>query len=53
VLLIERMMSWVVGFIACDLFGLDSRDVTRARRVHSGDPRPPQRDRQVIVRFGR
>ncbi|GHD58584.1 hypothetical protein GCM10017083_41760 [Thalassobaculum fulvum] len=56
VLLIERMMARVVEFIACDLFGLDSRDVERARdrQFGPGTPPPaPRERRQVIVRFGR
>lgn len=55
-LLIERVMARVVEFFACDLFGLDSRDVERARTLQYGPPAPPpapDRRSQVVVRFGR
>lgn len=55
-LLIERWMARVVAFIACDVFGLDSRDVERARARDLGRKAPAAvrpRDRQVVVRFGR
>jgi len=56
VLLIERMMARVVEFIACDMFGLDSRDVEHARERQFGPRTPPPAPsdrRQVVVRFGR
>ncbi len=56
VLLIERLMARIVEFIACDLFGLDSRDVERARIREFGPPAPPPapaKGRHVVVRFGR
>ena len=55
-LLIERLMSRVVEWITCDLFGLDSRDVERARTREFGPPSPPaapSKGRHVVVRFGR
>lgn len=54
-LLIERMMARVAEFIACDLFGLDSRDVERARDREFGpvSPPPAPKDRHVVIRFGR
>lgn len=55
-LLIERMMARVVEFIACDMFGLDSRDVEHARERQFGPRTPPPAPsdrRQVVVRFGR
>ncbi len=53
-LLIERVMAAFAGFLACDLFKLDSRDIERARAERY--PPPPasaEKQRQVIVRFGR
>lgn len=54
-LLIERLMARIVEFIACDMFGLDSRDVERARAREFGPPPPPApaKGRHVVVRFGR
>lgn len=55
-LLIERLMARVAEFIACDVFGLDSRDVERAREREFGPVSPPAaaaKDRHVVVRFGR
>ncbi len=54
-LLIERVMAAFAGFLACDLFKLDSRDIERARADRFPPPKPPasSEKRQVIVRFGR
>lgn len=56
-ILIERVMAAVAAFLACDLFGLDSGDVERARRERDGPaaapPGHPAGGRQVVVRFGR
>ncbi len=55
-LLIERIMARIVEFIACDMFGLDSRDVERAREREFGPSTPPPappKGRHVVVRFGR
>lgn len=57
-ILIERVMAAVAAFLACDLFGLDSCDVERARRERDGAaaaaPRGlPGDGRHVAVRFGR
>lgn len=60
-LLIERLMARLTEFIACDLFGLDSRDIERVRAREFGPPGPPPSrpgdrhvgDRHVVVRFGR
>lgn len=55
-LLIERLMARVAEFIACDVFGLDSRDIERARARDYGPPSPPPapaKGRHVVVRFGR
>ena len=55
-LLIERVMAALAGFLACDLFKLYSRDIERARAERFPPPTPPPataEKRQVIVRFGR
>lgn|GEM_PF-740370 len=54
--LIERLMARIVEFIACDMFGLDSRDIERARAREFGPTAPPPapaKGRHVVVRFGR
>jgi hypothetical protein len=53
---IERVMAAIAEFIACDLFGLDSRDIERVRQQERGDTEigpAGRRNTQVVVRFGR
>lgn len=54
---IERWMSALAEFIACDLFRLDSRDIERIRDMESGRSArhgtASRDDRQIVVRFGR
>lgn len=55
-LLIERLMARIAEFLACDLFGLDSRDIERVREREFGPRTPPpapSAGRHVVVRFGR